>query len=144
MLIEFADNWYKRNAADEYSITYFQTDILYFAQTVPQVLGLGCNKGKVNSFSPLDPATLTNGAYTAQQVAANPLCFASEFTKAQLPLLTGLPASAIAPLTNALSGVIGGCASIGSVNQSALAACPGFSFYGGMKGPVAPGAIQTR
>ncbi|GIZ39139.1 hypothetical protein CKM354_000253000 [Cercospora kikuchii] len=142
------NNWYKRNPSDEYSVPYFESDILYFAQTVPEVLQVGCNKGAVNTFSPLDPAQLSGGAYTAQQVAANPICFASEFTKAQIPLLTGLPASdsRVAPLFSALNAVTGplNCQSIGSVNQSALAACPGFSFYGGPTGPVAPGAIQTR
>lgn len=90
---------------------------------------------------------ITNGAYTTGQVASNPICFASEFTKASLPGITGLPLTnpLLSPLVNALNAVTGplNCAAIGSVNQTAFAACPGFSLYGGTRGPVAPGAIQT-
>ncbi|KAF2212220.1 hypothetical protein CERZMDRAFT_59140 [Cercospora zeae-maydis SCOH1-5] len=142
------NNWYKRNPSDEYSVPYFFSDILYFGSTVPEIFAIGCNKGEVNSFTPVDPAQLTNGAWTAQQAAANPLCFATQFAKAQVPLLTGQQPSEsfAAPLFRAIDAITGplGCESIGSVNQSALAVCPGFSFYGGPTGPVAPGAIQTR
>lgn len=66
---------------------------------------------------------------------------------AELPLITGLNINTapLSTLVNQLSTTLTkmGCASIGSVNQSALTACPGFSFYGGPTGPVAPGAIQS-
>lgn len=122
-----------------------EADILYFAATQPEILTVGCNQGRVNSYNAIDVKTLTNGAYTAQQVAANPVCFASAFAKAELPLLTGLSSTTLAPLNTALNNILSAsnCASIGSVNQSALVACPGFSFYGGPTGPVAPGAIQS-
>lgn len=139
------DNWYKRNAADEYSVPYFEADILYFAETVPEVLGLGCNKGAVNTFSPIDPSQLTSGAYTAQQIAKSPLCFAAAFAKVEIPLITGLATSSLGPLNTLLDGLTTGmnCAKIGSVNQTALTACPGFSLYGGPTAPVAAGAIQS-
>lgn len=130
MLTFATDNWYKRNPSDEYSVPYFESDILYFASTVPQILAVGCNKGRVNTFTPIDPAQLTNGAYTAQQVAKSPICFASEFTKAEIPLITGLKLDnpLVAPLVSALNTATTGmnCASIGSVNQSAVAFCPGY------------------
>ncbi|KAK5164366.1 uncharacterized protein LTR77_010062 [Saxophila tyrrhenica] len=139
------DNWYKRNTADAYTIPYFNTDVLYFAETQPEILSVGCNQGKVDSFNAIDADTLSNGAYTANQAASNPVCFASEFAKAELPGLTGLGSVALAPLTKTLNGLTSGlnCASIGSVNTSALTACPGFSFYGGPNAKVAKGAIQS-
>ncbi|KAF2086698.1 hypothetical protein K490DRAFT_44011 [Saccharata proteae CBS 121410] len=139
------DNWYKRNDADQYSIPYFQTDILYFAETQPEILAVGCNTGAVNSYDKIDPAALTGGAYTADQVAASPLCFANQFALVELPLITGLSDVVLQPLTSLMSSLTGdmGCAKIGSVNQSALAACPGFSFYGGPTAEVAAGAIQS-
>ncbi|USW58157.1 Putative chloroperoxidase [Septoria linicola] len=144
---KFPDNWYKRNPSDEYSVPYFVSDIGYFAETVPEILQVGCNKGKVNTFTPIDPYQLTSGAYTAQQVAKNPLCFASAFAKVEAPLITGFAANS--PQLKSLNAVFDGltigqnCAAIGAVNQSALTFCPGFSFYGGPVGPVAPGAIQS-
>merc|ERR1712014_384667 len=86
----FPDNFYKRNPTDEYSVPYFEADILYFAETVPEVLELGCNHGAVNTFNTIDAATLSNGAYTVEQAAQSPLCFASEFAKVEIPLITGL------------------------------------------------------
>ncbi|EME38183.1 hypothetical protein DOTSEDRAFT_141173 [Dothistroma septosporum NZE10] len=138
------DNWYKRNPSDDYTIPYFISDIGYFGQTQPGIYQIGCNKGKVNTYSPFDPSQLTNGAYTAQQVAANPVCFAAEFAIAEIPLLSGVSTNSAALITQLKSYTSAlNCASIGSVNQSALTSCPGFSFYGGPTGPVAPGAIQS-
>ncbi|KAK4553340.1 hypothetical protein LTR86_009640 [Recurvomyces mirabilis] len=138
-------NWYRRNTADAYTIPYFLTDILYFSITNPQINSVGCNQGRVDSYNTIDAATLSNGAYTAAQAAANPVCFATEFAIAEIPSLTGLPATAVAPLTKTLQGLTSGlnCKAIGSVNQTALSVCPGFAFYGGPTGPVAPGAIQS-
>lgn len=96
---------------------------------------MGCNQGRVDSYNTIDAETLSNGAYTAEQAAQNPLCFATEFLKAELPGLTGLnlAAGALKPVFNTLNTVTSSlnCQSIGSVNTSALTACPGFSLYGG-------------
>lgn len=139
------NNWYKRNDADQYTIAYFETDILYFSETLPQIDLVGCNQGKVDTYYTFDPSVLSNGAYTAAQAAANPLCFAAEFALAELPGLTGLASSVLSPLTTELKSVTSAlsCASIGSVNTSALAVCPGLALYGGPTGTVAPGAIQS-
>lgn len=116
------------------------TDVLYFGEVEPRIAGIGCNQGRVNSYNTIDAATLSNGAYTAQQAAANPLCFGSEFLKAELPGLTGLDLvdGALKPLFSVLDSVTSqlNCASIGSVNMSALTACPGFTLYGGPTAPV--------
>lgn len=121
------------------------TDVNYFAATQPEILAVGCNQGRVNSYNAIDYKTLTSGAYTAAAVAANPICFASSFAKAEAPLITGLNSTALAPLNKVLDGIVSTlkCPAITKVNQSALTACPGFSLYGGPTGPVAPGAIQS-
>ena len=141
------DNWYKRHPSDDYSITYFQTDILYFAETFPGLLDVGCNQGAVNTYHRISPELLSNGAYTAAQVAKNPICFATEFAMAEAGPTLGIdvtkpPASTLFAGLKKLTAPLN-CASIGSVNQSALAACPGASLYGGPTAPVAPGAIQS-
>ncbi len=119
-------------------------DILYLAETVPEILGVGCNQGKVNTYDTIDVETLSNGAYIAAQVAQNPLCFSTEFALAELPALTGLSSVVLEPLTKVLNSATSGmeCKAIGSVNTSALAACPGFSLYGGPTAPIAKGAIS--
>ncbi|TKA40647.1 hypothetical protein B0A54_09108 [Friedmanniomyces endolithicus] len=140
-------NWYRRNTADAYTIPYFETDILYFTSSNPQLNLVGCNEGKVDTYQNIDASTLSNGAYTAAQAAANPIRFATEFALAELPGLTGLSLTSgvLGSLTSVLSSVTKnlGCKAIGSVNTTALALCPGFSLYGGPTAPVAPGAIQS-
>ncbi|KAK5714312.1 hypothetical protein LTR17_017243 [Elasticomyces elasticus] len=139
------NNWYRRNTLDAYTIPYFNTDVLYFASTNPELLLVGCNEGKVDTYQHIDASTLSNGAYTAAQAASNPICFATEFARLEIPALTGLASTLLSPLTNVLNTVSKNlnCAKIGSVNTTALALCPGFSLYGGPTAAVAPGAIQS-
>ncbi|KAK5722834.1 hypothetical protein LTR17_014220 [Elasticomyces elasticus] len=138
-------NWYRRNTLDAYTIPYFLTDVLYFTAANPQLTLVGCNQGKVDTYQTVDATTLSNGAYTAEQAASNPLCFATEFARLEIPALTGLASTLLSPLTSVLNTVSNNlnCAKIGSVNTTALALCPGFSLYGGPTAAVAPGAIQS-
>ena len=69
----FPDVFYKRAIGDEYSINYFQTDILYVAETQPEILIPGCNQGKVDSFNAINVTALTGGAYTSALVSKNPV-----------------------------------------------------------------------
>ncbi|CZT22238.1 related to oxidase [Ramularia collo-cygni] len=138
------ENWYKRNQADEYSVPYFFSDILYFAETQPEILNIGCNQGQVNTFLPLNTNLLTNGAYSDESAAKDPSCFAMQY--GVRAMLDSASPSLLAPLTNALSSTLAAltCPSISSFNLTALAlGCPGFSLYGGPSAPVAPGAIQS-
>ncbi|KAK5675258.1 hypothetical protein LTS10_012019 [Elasticomyces elasticus] len=139
------NNWYRRNTLDAYTIPYFNTDVLYFASTNPELLLVGCNEGKVDTYQHIDASTLSNGAYTAAQAASNPICFATEFARLEIPALTGFTSTLLSPLTNVLNTVSKNlnCAKIGSVNTTALALCPGFSLYGGPTAAVAAGAIQS-
>lgn len=141
------DNWYKRNKNDEYSVPYFLADVLYFAETQPEILEIGCNQGRVNSFNKYDFDTLASGRNIAEKLAKNPVCVASQFAKAEIPMLTGIKPidTAFAPLVRILDAVVKefDCESIGEVNSTALVACPGFSFYGGPTAKVAHGAIQS-
>ncbi|EMC90870.1 hypothetical protein BAUCODRAFT_80706 [Baudoinia panamericana UAMH 10762] len=138
-------NWYRRSELDAYTIPYFETDILYFTESNPQLSLVGCNEGTVNSYQNIDAGTLSNGAYSAQDAAANPLCFALEFAQLELPGLTGLASTLLSPLLSALNSATSAlkCKPIVSVNNSPLALCPGYSLYGGPTAPVAPGAIQS-
>ena len=139
------ENWYKRNALDEYTIPYFVSDILYFSETIPAINLPGCNLGKVNSYLGIGPEVLSKGAYTNAEAAKNPMCFVSEYALATLPGLTGLTSILLEPLISQFKSVTSklNCAPIAAVNTTAFELCPGFSLYGGPEGRVAPGAIQT-
>jgi hypothetical protein len=140
------NNWYKRNPADEYSIPYFETDLLAFASTQPQIISVGCNMGKVNSYNMISVEEISGGAYTAQDVATNPFCYSIESIRYSAPSLLGLAGSLLTGLLDMLVPLeqTFGCQPFnGNGNFTALKACPGFSIYGGPSGPVAPGAIQS-
>jgi len=97
--------------------------------------------GKVNTYTTIDPSIISSGAYTAAQVTANPFCFSTEFLLNSLPALIGVSSPLVSQLESSITSL--GCKPITNANTSALAACPGFSMYGGPTGPVAPGAIQS-
>lgn len=141
------DNWYKRNDLDQYTIPYFNTDVLYFAETIPEILIPGCNMGTVNSFNDLSVSQLSGAAYTTQSVAQNPLCFATAFAAAEGSAFLGLSASQTSVLTGAIAAAekaLGySCPAINNANLASLEACPGNTFYGGPTGPVAPDAVQS-
>lgn len=137
---------YKRHPSDEYSIPYFAVDVTYIAQRDPRIALIGCNQGKVNTYNAISPELLTSGAYTTAEVLANPVCFSTQFLSAALPSLTGISATALAPLATLLTsatGALGGCDPISNANLSALAFCPGATVYGGPTAPVAAGSIQS-
>ncbi|KAI9659726.1 MAG: hypothetical protein M1831_003624 [Alyxoria varia] len=142
----FPDVFYRRNDADLYSIPYFESDVLYFATTNPEILSIGCNQGEVDTYNPFNIATLTNGLATLTSLTRNPLCFTINFIQATSQSLLGLSGSKHNRLNEALSSAAGAgnCGSnpMKSASLTQLKNCPGFTLYGGPGGPIAPGAIQ--
>ena len=142
------DNFYKRNPLATYSIPYLEADILYFEETIPEVISIGCNAGKVNTYDTIDPAVLTAGVVTVQDLLSNPFCFGVHFLEAAGPSLLGLSPSQTSQLNGALQSAASaaGCAPnlITTTSLTQLQNCPGFSLYGGPEGTIAPGAIQDE
>ena len=143
----FPEVFYRRNDADLYSIPYFESDVLYFASTNPEILSIGCNQGEVDTFNPLSIATLTNGLATLTSLTKSPFCFSVNFIQATSQSLLGLSGSKQSQLNDALSSAAGanncGSSKMKSASLTQLKNCPGFSLYGGPEGPIAPGAIQS-
>lgn len=95
------DNFYKRAVGDEYSIPFFEADVIAMALQHPEFLSFGGNLGTVNSFTPLDIENLTGGIYSAQTLLqpGNLQCFLYEMLISQAPdLLLGLFQNTLAPL----------------------------------------------
>ena len=99
----------------------------------------------MDTYVPFDIALLTGGAYTAESVAENPLCFATQMMKAQQTGLAGLSLGILTPLFDVISSISSkySCVPISAINTSEMAACPGFFLFGGPTASVAPGAIQS-
>lgn len=127
------DNWYKRAIGDEYTIPYFQTDLLAAAMKYPQFLDVGGNTGTVNSFTGLDLQSLTGGAYNAQTLLQgdNLICFAFQAAQQAAPdLLKGLGGvltSALSQLDAAFTSVFAelSCPQLMTIDDSQFAQFPG-------------------
>lgn len=130
------DNWYRRAQTDAYTVFGLIADANTFATLESRVSGQGCNNGTVNSYTAIKPSTNSSDY--------NPLSLTSDLCYA-FAIMETLAANAagniiellVLPIQNAL-----GCNTT-ATGQSVAEGCPGYSFYGGPTGPVAPGAIQS-
>ena len=136
------DNWYTRNSKDTYGIDQLSDDIDYLTANNPAIGQPGCNMGRVNSYTPINTTAMSGGAYSQQDVIEHPLCFGLAYSIATIDQVSGVVndvyQEAVLPVQNAL-----GCITAPEFNTTVGKACPGYSFFGGPTGPVAPGAVQS-
>lgn len=132
---QIPSNWYTRAADDPYTIPFFETDLLGFAQQFPQILVPGGNTGTTNSFTPLNISALTGGVYNAQTLTQgnNLQCFAYQAMQQASPdMLKGLYSDISGPLgllTTQITDVIGGlgCPQLQSIDKSQFNQYPGYT-----------------
>ena len=96
------DNWYKRAIGDEYTILFYESDLLAAGLQYPEFFNIGGNTGKVNTFTGVDVTNLTAGVYNLETLAKgdNAACLGFRFAQQAAPdLLKGLFSSITAPLT---------------------------------------------
>lgn len=79
------ENWYR--SPIEYGLVDLNFDILAFGLKYPELLSVGGNTGKVNTFSGLDVANVTGGVYKSLSLLEgnNLMCFALEIIKTLAP-----------------------------------------------------------
>lgn len=127
------DNWYKRAIGDEYSIPYFNLDLVAAGLQYPQFLDVGGNTGKVNSFTGIDLQNLTGGVYNFQTLSQgdNAMCFAYQFAQQAAPDILKESFSSItkplSKLNSALANVFSelSCPQLESIDTSQFANYPG-------------------
>jgi hypothetical protein len=129
------ENWYKRNAADEYSLLSLATDLATMVVKYPIFASVGGNTGTVNSFTGINPSDLTNGVFNAKSLLEgnNAFCFGLRVTMQVLPEpikdvlvnVLGLLDNATSQLTRAAHTL--GCPQLLSVDKSQFAKFPGFT-----------------
>lgn len=128
------DNWYTRNAADPYTIPFFQLDLTEAALEYPKFLDIGGNQGTVNSFAGVDVENLTGGVYNLQDLTQgnNLMCFGLQAGVQALPdflsgLLTDTSATDLlgSALNNATNGL--GCPTLNNINMDQFNAYPGYT-----------------
>ncbi|QRV90120.1 peroxidase family 2 domain protein [Ceratobasidium sp. AG-Ba] len=95
------DNWYRRQIGNDYGVVPFVLDILRIAEQVPEILKIGGNTGKVNSFVGVDIANITGGVYNLQNLLEgnNLACFVYQTFQMDAPdILSGLLVISLPPL----------------------------------------------
>lgn len=72
------DNWYTRNADDQYSIAYLSSDDLEMVLQHLDLDSIGGNTGTVDSFTGVDFADVTGGVFNSETLLKdnNLFCFA--------------------------------------------------------------------
>jgi len=128
------DNWYKRNAVDEYTIPYFSLDNLEMASQHPEFLSVGGNTGKVDTFTGVDPSELTDGVFNAQTLLEgnNLMCYATQLLVNQAPdIVSGLftdvdpSQDALGTELNKLTNSLG-CPTLNRINKGQFDKYPGY------------------
>jgi len=129
------ENWYRRSLTDEYSIAFFELDLLAMATTYPRFLDIGGNTGTTNSFTGLDLLNLTGGVFDTVTLLEgnNLMCFSYQAAQQAAPdALKSVFSDATAALSM-LDGVIDpilsslGCPQLKAIDESQFAQFPGFS-----------------
>lgn len=129
------DNWYKRNLVDYYTIPYLSIDVDTMALAHPQFLSVGGNTGTTNSFVGVDPANLTGGVFTAENLLQgnNAICFGLQASLQEAPdILSGLY-SDVNPAVNALGTAVNkatnglGCPKLNEINENQYSQYPGYT-----------------
>lgn len=129
------DNWYRRAIGDEYTIPFFNLDVLAAAQAYPEFISVGGNTGTTNSFTGVDLSDLTGGVYNTQTLLQgnNLACFSLQFAQGAAPdLLKPIfsnIAAGVAALNTAFSSALAplGCPQLSSIDQSKFSQFPGYS-----------------
>lgn len=126
-------NFYRRAIGNEYVFAEFMQDLNMFATYFPEMISVGGNTGKVNSYAALDLGNFTGGVYNGATLLEgnNLACFVFESLLAAAPdVLKGGyadPSGPMKTLADKVGGLIGGfaCPAIESLNEGQFAMYPG-------------------
>ncbi len=129
------ENWYRRAIGDEYTIPFFQTDLLSYVTQYPELLSVGGNTGTTNSFTGVNIGDLTGGVFNSQTLLEgnNLECFAYEALQQGAPdILKGLFSDITKPLgmlDDQIASVIGGlgCPQLSKIDMSQFQKFPGYA-----------------
>lgn len=130
-------NWYKRPAANPYSIPLFLLDVIEHASKYPELLSFGGNLGKVDTFAGVDVTDLTGGVFNFEHLLdQNQLfCFLLQTTQAAGPDLLGTTFSqgaitkAFEPLADKIQNLLFGktCSQLTKVDWALFNKYPGYT-----------------
>ncbi|ETS73861.1 hypothetical protein PFICI_14807 [Pestalotiopsis fici W106-1] len=127
------DNWYRRAIGDEFGLAAFTLDAMDALRHLPNLLVLGGNTGKPNTFTGVNVTSLTSGVFNAETLLEgnNAMCLAFQTVSMASPdILRGLVgnvAKAVQTLAGPLNAVISalGCPQLQKYDSSLFNQYPG-------------------
>ncbi|CAE6534056.1 unnamed protein product [Rhizoctonia solani] len=125
------DNWYRRPV--DYSLPLFDVDLVDAILKYPELLSIGGNTGKVNSFAGVDIGNITGGVYNLGNLLEgnNLVCFGFQAAQQAIPDvlkgilgdITSVLLSLVSKIGPILSGL--GCPELTKYDASVFEAYPG-------------------
>ena len=122
------DNWYKRAIGDEYTIPFFNLDVVQEGIAYPKFFDVGGNLGKKNSFAGVDITNLTGGIYNSGDLLKGNAAFCLGYQTAlgeEPDLFKSLLLSAGGAAATAIADL--GCPSLLKINTAQLEKFPGYT-----------------
>ncbi|KAI4593977.1 hypothetical protein KJ359_008765 [Pestalotiopsis sp. 9143b] len=127
------DNWYRRAIGDEFGLAAFTLDAMDALRHLPDLLVLGGNTGKPNTFTGVNVSSLTSGVFNAETLldGNNAMCFAFQTVSMVTPdIFRGLVsnvAKAVQMLAGPLNTVISelGCPQLEKYDTALFDQYPG-------------------
>lgn len=130
-------NWYKRPSSNPYGAVAAVADVAILVAKYPDIVEIGGNTGRVNSFTGVNPGDLTGGVYNAVTLLQgnNLGCFAFQAAQQAIPsvlrgLLGSTLSSVIALVNQYINPVLSelDCPALLTFNQSAFNQFPGYTY----------------
>ncbi|EME38607.1 hypothetical protein DOTSEDRAFT_141021, partial [Dothistroma septosporum NZE10] len=130
------ERWYRRPSYAPYEGPDVVGDVAIGYLAYPRTLKFGGNTGKVNTFTGLNVANVSGGAYDAETLFQddNFACFSFQILQQALPNFLQKSINALAPITtalnNAFSPLTGGlkCPQLAKYDGSVFDQYPGYSY----------------
>lgn len=144
------DNWYTRNALDQYTIPFLSLDSNTMLLQHLEFGSVGGNTGTPNSFVGIDPGDLTSGVFNADTLTQgnNLMCYGLELSIQETPdILAGIFTDDTNPLNKALSALGDaanslGCPTLTQINKDQFSNYPGYTQdYSGYTPPTSGGIL---
>lgn len=133
---QIPDNWYRRTSTNQYGFAGVVGDLGIQFGAYPDSFKFGGNVNGVNTYTGVDLANFTNGAYHAGDLTDpnKAACFYAQFAQAGIPDAANLPLSEITPVTSLINKYITpitgsfDCPVVDKFDQSLFNQFPGYKY----------------
>jgi hypothetical protein len=129
-------SWYRRPSYAPYEAEELLGDLAIGYAAYPNTLKFGGNTGTTNSFTGVDVANFTSGAFNVETLfeGDNFACFTFQLLQQGLPDFASVAVNALAPATSLVNQYVGplvgglSCPQLGQYDYSVFDQFPGYTY----------------